>query len=375
MESIVEFETLGERSSVAVARLVREKSLNSLLLETVDQLYAKISSWLLDDSVKCIILDSGSPRAFCAGADIVALYRSITGAEKDKLHYADQFFLSEYRLDYALQMKNKPIIGWGGGIVMGGGLGLLSGCSHRIGSRSTRIAMPEITIGLFPDAGGTKFLSCMPDGLGWFLGLTGSQLPVGDALALDFLDVVVEESNKHEIFKAISELDWRKDALPNAALISRTLKDYEIKKGLPTSLMDYRMEISALINRCLLSDNFFTEFEKKLPLIDSDDWMSLGIQNYQKGSPTTARIFEQQMNRADNLDWAEVFRMELSIAYHCARDTDFSEGVRALLVDKDRNPNWRFSNPGQVPDDFIKRFFESPWEEDSHPLRDLGQQR
>ena len=102
------------------------------------------------------------------GADVVTLQREILQSEGNNRDYADAFFSHEYRLDYLIHVI-KPIICWGSGIVMGGGLGLLSGCSHRVGTVSTKLAMPEITIGLFPDAGGTKFLANLPDQLGWFL--------------------------------------------------------------------------------------------------------------------------------------------------------------------------------------------------------------
>ena len=153
------------------------------MLETIELLSDQIYAWLEDDGIKCIVLDSSSERAFCAGADITALYHNIRESDGPSA-YADNFFLHEYRLDHALHTARKPVVAWGNGIVMGGGLGLLGGCSHRIGTPTTRIAMPEITIGLFPDAGGTCFLSRLPNGLGYFAGLTGCQLSAADALGL-----------------------------------------------------------------------------------------------------------------------------------------------------------------------------------------------
>ena len=98
--------------------------------------------------------------------------------------------------------------------------------------------------------------------------------------------------------------------------------------------------------------------------------MSVARDNFFGGSPITARIFQEQMLRGKNKNLADLFRMELTIAYHCSRESDFIEGVRALLVDKDRNPSWKFSSPAEVPEEYIEKFFESPWN-DSHPLKDL----
>ena len=109
-ESLVDFESRGQSGSVKIVRLVREKTLNSLLLETIENLYTKINGWNQDDSVKCIILDSSSSRAFCAGADVVRLQREILQSNDNNLHYADSFFSHEYRLDYLIHVIKKPII-------------------------------------------------------------------------------------------------------------------------------------------------------------------------------------------------------------------------------------------------------------------------
>ena len=369
-ESLVDFESRGESGSVRIARLVREKTLNSLLLETIDNLYTKINDWNQDDSVKCIILDSSSSRAFCAGADVVRLQREILQSRDNNRHYADSFFSHEYMLDYLIRVIKKPIICWGSGIVMGGGLGLLSGCSHRLGTLSTKLAMPEITIGLFPDAGGTKFLTDLPDQLGWFLGLTGGHLTPGDGLALGLLDIIVDEGKKEEIFDSVCNIEWASDSLENTETVSSVLKEFEIRVEDPADLSNNRFEIACLIKECLSAEDFLQEFEKRLPTLSSNDWMSGAKDNYFGGSPTTARIFQEQMLRGKNKKLADLFRMELTIAYHCSRESDFIEGVRALLIDKDRNPSWKFSSSAEVPKEYIGKFFESPWG-DSHPLKDL----
>jgi len=369
-ESLVDFESRGESGSVRIARLVREKSLNSLLLETIDNLYTKINGWNQDDSVKCIILDSSSSRAFCAGADVVRLQREILQSKDNNRDYADSFFSREYRLDYLIHVIKKPIICWGSGIVMGGGLGLLSGCSHRLGTVSTKLAMPEMTIGLFPDAGGTKFLTDLPDQLGWFLGLTGCHLTAGDGLALGLLDIIVDESKKEEIFDSVSNIEWASDSLENIETVSSILKEFEVRVEYPGDLFNNRFEIAGLIEECLSAEDFLQEFENRLPTLSSNDWMSAAKDNYFGGSPTTARIFQEQMLRGKDKNLADLFRMELNIAYRCSREPDFVEGVRALLIDKDGNPSWRFSSSSEVPKEYIEKFFESPWG-DSHPLKDL----
>jgi enoyl-CoA hydratase/carnithine racemase len=369
MEEVVRFELAGKQQQVAIATLVREKPLNGLLLDTIDQLAAKIGAWLADDSIACIVLSSSSDRAFCAGADITALYHSIRQAGDGDNPYAQAFFLHEYELNYLLHTATKPIVVWGNGIVMGGGLGLLGGCSHRIGTPATRIAMPEITIGLFADAGGTKFLSSMPDHLGLFAGLTGCQLSASDALELDLLDVIIEAEKKDEVFDQLTTQRWVSDEQENARLATGLLARYRTPTAVPMNLMSRRDQVRDLMQSCLAADNFFDVFDATGPF--GDEWLDAAMKTYRNGSPTTARVTVEQMKRAQGMSLADMFRMELVIAYQCIRHPDFPEGIRALLIDKDRNPNWRYKSAREVPDTYVAEHFQPVWS-GVHPLQALG---
>ena len=369
MEELVRFSLAGPQKRVGIATLVREKPLNSLLLETIDQLAEKINVWLADDSIACIVLDSSSERAFCAGADITVMYRAIKDAPGGASRHAEAFFLHEYQLDYALHTAKKPIVVWGNGIVIGGGLGLLGGCSHRIGTPTTRIAMPEITIGLFPDAGGTKFLSSMPDNLGLFAGLTGIHLSASDGLELGLLDFIIEPEKKDAILDGIANLPWKFDEQENAQLVTALLEQHLASKSVPMNLVSHRERISRLMQSCLEADNFFAVFEGIEAL--GDEKLDAAMSTYRKGSPTTARIFVEQMRRAKGMSLADMFRMELVIAYQCIRHADFLEGVRALLIDKDRNPQWTYKSALDVPDSHVEEHFTLSWS-GVHPLAALG---
>lgn len=371
-DAVVEFDAWG---SVRVARLIREKPLNSLLLQTIDELSEQVLPWLEDSETPCVALDSSTPRAFCAGADITALYRSIVEAKGEPSAYAQAFFLNEYRLDYALHQTSKPVIVWGQGIVMGGGLGLLGGCSHRIGTPDTRVAMPEITIGLFPDAGGTRFLSDLPNHLGVFAGLTGCQLSSGDALALGLLDYVVDGDRKSEIVEAMSQISFRNQPETDRGLLDECLSTFVSQAALPQNMLDHQAAIESLVADCLDDPDFFSRFEAGLKAEMAkradDDWLKQAGQTYLGGCPATAAVFLEQMRRARGMSLAEMFRMELTIAYQCARHPDFPEGVRALLVDKDRNPKWVHEAVQQIPDSYVEAHFQPDWE-GAHPLLDLG---
>ncbi len=369
MEELVRFSLAGRRKQVAIATLVREKPLNSLLLETIVQLAEKINSWLADDSIACIVMDSSSERAFCAGADITVLYRAVKEANGGDCPHAEAFFLNEYKLNYTLHTATKPIVVWGDGIVMGGGLGLLGGCSHRVGTPGTRIAMPEITIGLFPDAGGTKFLSSMPGNLGLFAGLTGMQLSAGDGLELGLLDVIIEQNKKNEILEGLVSLAWESDEQKNHRLVTALLEQHRVSEAIPMNLIPHRDRISELMQSCLDAENFFAVFDSTAAF--GDEKLDAAMATYRKGSPTTARVFIEQMHRAKGMSLADMFRMELVIAYQCIRHADFLEGIRALLIDKDRNPKWTYKSALEVPDSHVEAHFV-PSCSGTHPLAALG---
>lgn len=353
--------------AVARATLAREKPLNSLLLATIDQL-TEFLDQAESDNVRGILLDSSTPRAFCAGADITALYHNIRTEGGAGLAAAEAFFLHEYRLDYRLHRSVRPTITWGEGIVMGGGLGLLSGCSHRVGTPETRLAMPEITIGLFPDAGGTHLLSHLPDHLGLFIGLTGCQISAWDALALDLLDYVVPAGSRETFEAGLENINWSDKHHENDDRVRSLLSSLSCSDTARYQLLRFRAEIQALMNTALAAPDFFAEFEAGLDKLPDDEWLQAAIETYRNGCPATARIFVEQMQRAETQSLAEMFQMELTIAYQCIRHPDFAEGVRALLVDKDRNPSWAHASTAAVTDEYVEAHFTPSWTDD-HPLQ------
>ena len=157
-------------------------TLNSLTLTMVDQIQSTLEQWRDRSDIAVILIDGSGDKAFCAGGDVQALRDSCLASPGGPCDYAETFFTREYRMNFTLHTYPKPIICWGSGIVMGGGLGILAGCRIRIVTETTRIAMPEVTIALFPDVGGSWFLNRMPGGTGLFLGLTGASINAGDAL-------------------------------------------------------------------------------------------------------------------------------------------------------------------------------------------------
>ena len=163
------------QNSVMTIIINRPERRNAVNLEVLSGLVQALQQAEQDKSLRAIVLTGAGEKAFCAGGDVRALYHASVAAKGQVTEVAKVFFEEEYRLDYLLHTFGKPVLVWGDGIVMGGGLGLMAGASHRVVTETSRIAMPEVTIGLYPDVGGSYFLNRMPGKMGLFLGLTQTQ--------------------------------------------------------------------------------------------------------------------------------------------------------------------------------------------------------
>ena len=190
------------------ATLTKPTALNALDLHMIKLLIPQLEKWQQDPKIAMVFLDGSGERAFCAGGDIVSMHTSMCNAQVNKENpdvanslALQDFFTQEYQLDYLIHTFSKPVLVWGNGIVMGGGLGLMSGGSHRVVTENSRIAMPEISIGLYPDVGGSHFLNMMPAGCGLFLGLTGAFINASDALYSHLADYFVPHDAKETLFQ------------------------------------------------------------------------------------------------------------------------------------------------------------------------------
>src|SRR5210317_2516528 len=192
-------------------------TLNSLTLEMVNLLQVRLDQWRTDESIAAIFIEGAGDKAFCAGGDVQALYRSATATPGGPCEYAEDFFTREYRMNYTLHTYGKPIICWGHGIVMGGGRGVMAGCSHRVVTEKTRIAMPEVTIALFPDVGGSWFLNHMPGKCGQFLALTGASINAADAIYTGIAGRFIASEHKAAVIEQLLLQSWSAYARANHA--------------------------------------------------------------------------------------------------------------------------------------------------------------
>lgn len=351
------------------ATLNAPSSLNALTLEMVDSLYAQLQAWAADAQVAGIVLDGNSEKAFCAGGDVVGLYRSMRAAGTGEVPAdAAAFFEREYRLDHLIHTYPKPVLCWVHGIVMGGGIGLMAGASHRVVTPRSRLAMPEITLGLYPDVGGSWFLSRLPGRTGLFLALTGAPLNAADALWAGLADYAARAEDHGALLEAIASARWTGERDADAESLSDLLRKLTTPVLSESPLARHRAQIDALIGT---HDSLATLAPRLRTLAASDDvWLAQAGATFQKGSPSSAALSIALQRRLKHASLAEVFRLEYQASVGCCVFPDFAEGVRALLIDKDKAPRWQ---PASIDDgDAQVDAYLQPRFAGTHPLDDLS---
>jgi enoyl-CoA hydratase/carnithine racemase len=358
----------GPHGQVGQLTLHAPATLNSLTLEMVDALQMHLLQWRHDPAIKAVFIDGSGDKAFCAGGDVQALHRSASAKPGGPCDYAETFFAREYRMNYTLHTYPKPLIAWGHGIVMGGGLGVLAGCSHRIVTERTRSAMPEVTIALFPDVGGSFFLNRMPGACGLFLALTGASINAADCLYTGLADRFIEHSYKEAVLAALSAANWCETEQENHAVTHSLLRSFATTslEALPSGQVEPHRGV---IDRVCDGDDIHTVIDQICALETDDTWLLKARDGLRHGSPLAALWIARQLQETRHASLREVFQSELQLATNVVRYPEFAEGVRALLIDKDRQPRWAYANSRAVPADLLDSFFAAPWPE--NPLIDL----
>ena len=371
---------------IGVMTLNTPKSLNALSAEMCQLLAQQLDNWQSDDQVVALVLKGAGDKAFCAGGDIRKLYDSMSASAPMPNPYATEFFSHEYRLYRQMHFYPKPLILWGDGIIMGGGMGLMAGCSHRLVTERTRFAMPEVTIGLFPDASGSWFLQRMPAKTGLFLGLTGAMCNGNDALLANLAEYAVASSDYDAIIQRLKQSDWKAAASStdkcdnNSAhsIVSRALAATSVAELPASKLATYWQPIQQLMNSGGLGDiDALLQSDEAMAKLDADfaadSWTQRAVATYRHGCPTTVALTYALYHSATDLSLEQVLYLETNVAVHCAANPDFKEGVRALLIDKDRSPQWSrslaecLSTDGQ---NYIQQHFINPYAAGEHPLDD-----
>jgi len=350
------------RNGVATVTLNRPAALNALTLGMIRGLAAWMEAWAVDNRVKVIVFRGAGEKAFCAGGDVRALYEGWKAGRTDLL----DFFATEYALNYRIHTYPKPIVAVMDGIVMGGGMGLAQGAALRIATDKTKMAMPETTIGLFPDVGGSWFLSRTPGQLGTYLGLVGNTIRASDAIYANLADTYMPPESLARLDEMLENV-VAKAPRPRGALEEvKTKLGAEPKE--PGELPLQRKAIDMIFG--LPSPAAIAA-----ALGDTDyglgEWPDKTLAALAKRSPTMLAVTQEQLHRGRQSTLADIFRMELGMVATALEYGDFMEGVRALLVDKDNAPKWKAPALDRVPVADVDRFFAPRWPGAAHPLASL----
>ena len=316
-----------------IVRLNRPKSLHALDESIVTALLDVFQDFHLDDAVKAIWLDSTTPKAFCAGGDVRKLRQLVIN---DEVETANKFFEQEYALDLLLHNYSKPVLVWGEGYVMGGGLGLFMAAPFRLVTPYSRLAMPEINIGLYPDVGATRFLADR-GAIGLFTGLTGSIMTAAGAYGIGWATHICD-AQRDNVLQKVLNIDWGHYPAGDFRAIDDTLNGMHRPVG-PGPLQN-SLDVIHSVCRGV---NFEHDYESIIGLSDArSDWLRQASENLQKGSPTTAALTWLLWQWGKQVhSWNEIFELEIQISDWKIRHPDFVEGVRARLVDKDLSPEWK----------------------------------
>ncbi|WP_448569884.1 enoyl-CoA hydratase/isomerase family protein [Thalassotalea ganghwensis] len=349
---------------LAIASLDSAKSLNALSLTMVELLLAQLTTWLDDSDVAVIILQSESDKAFCAGGDVVGICRYLLAehnatvghdkhSELKAQKLAKQFFTLEYQLDQLVHNAKKPIMVWAHGYVMGGGIGLIAGASHKIVTPQTIMAMPEVSIGLYPDVGASWFLNQMPSGVGMFLALTGMTFTGQEAIHLGLGGYYLSRNDKQPLLDKLLCQPWTLTSSDHQ-LLSNVIAEHQLDEHTPIVFEQYPSFFTDLSNCQTPLEAYQTIIEQS----PKTEWFTKAIEKMVNGSPLSIHIIFRQLIKCQTLSLAQCFDSELRLSTKCCQKSDFAEGVRALLIDKDKTPQWLFSDIKQIKAEDVDWYFQ-----------------
>jgi enoyl-CoA hydratase len=323
--------------------LNREKALNALTLDMVHAMTDALVAWRSNAGVAAIVVDGAGDRAFCAGGDIVMLHASGQSADGQ----AQRFWRDEYVLNALIADYPKPYVALMDGITMGGGVGVSVHGDFRVATERTMLAMPETGIGFFPDVGATYVLPRLPDAIGIWMGLTGSRLSGADCLAVGLATHYVEAARIPALLEALSaaELDGQGGAVEaTLAAFETTPPDPEIAQQCADIQRHFSLARVSEIRDSLRADGSL--------------WALKQLEVLAGKSPTALRVTMEGFRRGRALSLHEALQAEFVMSLAFLKGHDFYEGVRAAVIDKDRNPQWSPARPEDVPDEALEPYFQ-----------------
>ena len=355
------------RGALACITLNRPRALNALSLPMIRAMSAALQAWRDDPAIAAVAVrgmgKEGPFGAFCAGGDIRFFHQAMLRGDGE----LEDFFTEEYELNHLIHHYPKPYIAFMDGIVMGGGMGISQGAALRIVTPRTRMAMPETNIGLFPDVGGGWFLARCPKRAGEWLALTSEVIHAGDALAINLADDCFDAARIVEAWDRLAGL-----ASYDADALSAWRASMRVEAPAATLPID-------TLEACFDAPNV-AEVARRLEQT-AGEWAAAALQALRTHSPLMLEVTLRLIRRGAGMNLGDELRLERDMVRHCFNTrhldrfmtaTETMEGIRALVVDKDRQPRWNPATLAEVTPQMIDGFFASPWPVAAHPLRHLA---
>ena len=336
------------RNHIGHLTLNRPAGLNALTLDMIRALQQQLDAWAHDPEVNAVVLRGAGERAFCAGGDIRSLYDSYQSG--GRLH--EDFFVEEYALDLAIHHYRKPVLALMDGFVLGGGMGLVQGADLRVVTERSRLTMPEVAIGYFPDVGGSNFLPRIPGELGIYLGVSGVQIRAADALYCGLADWYLTSDKLAQLDERLDHLQWHETPL----------KDLQ---GLMAKLAVQILPDAPLDALRPAIDHFFAlpdvpsmvEQLREVTVADSHEWARETADLLETRSPLAMAVTLEMLRRGRHLNLEDCFALELHLDRQWFDRGDLMEGVRALLIDKDKTPRWNPPTLRELDAEHVASFF------------------
>lgn len=346
--------TLQKENRAGLITLNRPKALNAFTLDMIRKREEALKTWISDPHIYGVVQNSAVDNVFSVGGDLRAIYE---WKQRDAPELIG-VFREEYQQNWHLEIFKKPTVSLVDGLVMGGGVGMTIYGTHFVAGENTRFAMPETGIGFFPDVGASYFLSQLPGKLGLYMGLTGY---VADAADLYFLDIATHViANKH--YDAIRE------AMIEADPVDDVLEELHDDPG-PAALAQRQQVIDRIFSRNSV-ENILDALDRETG--EHAEWAQETAETLRQKAPISLKVtFRLLQDRASNTSLKAALQTDFRLASRFIQDDNFFEGIRALLIDKDKAPKWQPARLEDITDDMVDRYFEGLGDEELE-LTDLS---
>jgi enoyl-CoA hydratase len=322
------------RGHLGVITLNRPKAVNALNAGMVAAVLEQLTTWAQDDAVATVLVRGAGDRGLCAGGDIVAIYQDLLAGGSATA----EFWTTEYRLNALISRYPKPYVAFMDGLVLGGGVGISAHGSLRVVTERTRTGMPETTIGFVPDVGGTLLLSRAPGESGTHAALTGAHLSGADAVFLGLADHFVPSGSLPALAEAL-------ESATAADAVGRFAEDP------PASALAERRE---WVDAAYASDDA-EEIVRRLRAAGGE--AADAAATIEAKSPTAVKLTLASLRRVRGFSLEETLAQEYRVGLRSLAGPDFREGIRAQVVDKDRNPHWKPATLAEVTAADVEHYF------------------